>query len=889
MKKTKGKKEDKGLDYGKAWFKRGETAYNSLGETSNTPFNLLLTDASEENLIQLVEYNDRIGRAQVSEKKEKIQKNRDIANGVINNSDFVKEEELAQLQSLDNSINFREEDIDLEFFPLAPPIVNSLTGTFDKKYLKFNVTVINPEATNQIIEKRNDDLLGLFQEYYQKSITQGKPMTQEFQQAIQAKMQEYSKEYRVEMEEWCVHFMNKVEEQFNFRNLERSSFKESVIHEEPYVHVNYQNDYFYPEIWHPEDVFFIKSKYATDASDYTMIGKYSYIDLSGVLNKYSLDEKQIKQLAKWTEYYNGAGGFVQNGEYLWKGTNTQIQESAQNHIVGESILRASTDGYVGQNRLVRETYMYFLVPKKVGVLTTITEEGLYTTEVSDTFKVTIKPEYSHTEKKKEYLTKGEHVEWTYVNVLYRCLKLDMTFGSNFYNNVNDEFKPIYIYLGRHDIQYKHKNLRYGVRIPVHGGSVLGWSIAGKVAPWQKFYNYLWNRNKQLLANEIGKILIINQNILPHNTMDGSFDEHKVLKSFISARDSGILGTDLSLANTGQLQAGGGFGQLVDATKTAEVMEKAQLAALIKQECYDSLGLNPTFLANISPYQSAESVSMGNDQTITQLQYLYTRHYEIFKEVWATILETGIYLTSKGQLRNFSYTNSDGQRIIFNLKEEAPLLTELNIYPENDPSNIMDLEMAKKFVLTNNTLGLDADQSVNIIFSKSPLEVTQILKKGVDNKQKEQKAQRDHEQEMQQNQLKAQQDAIDKKTLNDNAEKEKDRQERLDYVRIQTLRDAKTEADDLVGQIKEISDYNSTLEKAKQQQQIFDVKTKLDQLKLDSSNKQADDQFNLNKELKLKEVNLRQEELEQTKRRNIIMAKSESDRLQHEKEKLKKSK
>ena len=34
----------------KAWFKKDETAYNKVGILSNTPFNQLLSDSTEENL-----------------------------------------------------------------------------------------------------------------------------------------------------------------------------------------------------------------------------------------------------------------------------------------------------------------------------------------------------------------------------------------------------------------------------------------------------------------------------------------------------------------------------------------------------------------------------------------------------------------------------------------------------------------------------------------------------------------------------------------------------------------------------------------------------------------------------------------------------------------------
>lgn len=857
-------------DNSKAWFKKNETAYGKVGITSNTPFNQLLWDESDDNLKQLINYYDMLGRNQVMGKKEQIKKLRDLANGVINVSDFVKEDELKELQSIDANINFREDDLDLEFFPIVPPIVNRLTGEFDKKYLRFNVRAVNPEATNEIIEKRNQDLMQMLQQYYEKSLGGADANKEEFQQKVQEKMAEYAKNYRTEIEEWCVHFMNVAEQQFNLRSLERDIFRENLIHEEPFVHINYQNNHFYPEIWKPEDVFYVKSKTAKDASDYTMIGKYSFIDFSSVLQKYSLDEDQVKQLSKWTEYYNGASGFIQNGQYQFNGTNTKIQESRQNYLTAKTLMQGDT--YVGQNRLVRETYMYFLVPKKVGLLTAITSEGSYTVEVDSTFKVTIKPEYTHKEKKKEFLKSGEHVEWTYINVIYQCVKLDMTFGSTYFDNSsNSDFEPIYVKLGKHDIQYQHKNLRYGTRLPVHGGAIMEWSVVSKTAPWQKFYNYLWNRNKQLLATEIGKFLLLNQNILPQNSTDGSWQEHSLLKAFLTAKDISLMPTDLSLTNVGQLQAGAGMGQVIDLNKTQEVIEKAQLASMIKMECYDSLGLNPTFMAHTSPYQSAKSVSQGLDQTVTQLQYLYSKHYDIMKNVWATMLETGLYLTSKGELRNFSYTNSDGQRIIFNLMEENPLLTELNIYPENDPNDIMDLETVKQIIISNNTLGLDALGITDMVFAKSPNEVRVKLKEGILKHDKEIAAQREHEKQLQQEQIKAQQDAVNAKMKNDNMNSALDREGKLEYARIDALKFAKTDVDTMAEEIKQMSEYNLEMAKHEEAKNQFNVKFKIEEMKANNMYNLSQNQLDINEKLKIKEIELRQRELEETAKRNAIMA------------------
>jgi hypothetical protein len=267
--------------------------------------------------------------------------------------------------------------------------------------------------------------------------------------------------------------------------------------------------------------------------------------------------------------------------------------------------------------------------------------------------------------------------------------------------------------------------------------------------------------------------------------------------------------------------------------------------------------------------------MGNDQTITQLQPLYTKHYDIMKQAWATILETGLYLTSKGELRNLSYLNSDGQRIIFNLMDETPLLTELNIYPESDPNDIIDLETIKQIIISNNTLGLDALGVSDLVFAKNPTEVKSVLKEGIKQKEEAENRQRQHEQEMQDKQIQANDQAMKAQMDNDNRNAQLDRDAKLEYARIDALKFAKADLDVLSDEIKEMSEYNMQMEETAQKRYEFDVKSKLEEMKLNNSMKQNDDSVSLQERMHLKELDIREKELAETRRRNSIMSKGKS--------------
>lgn len=826
---------------------------------------------NKEKLKKLAEYYDSLGRNQLNIRAKEINSLKDLAEGIINREDFIKSDEIEQLQAKDPSINFSEDDIDLDFYPIAPNIVNRLTGELDKKHLKFSIRLINKEATNEIIEQRNTELLDILRENIQNSLAGKETDTQKLQAQVMEKMENYSGSYRHVMEEWGQHVQNIENQKFNMSQIERKVYKDIIVHNHPFIHINYQDNHYYPEIWDASEVFYLKSKGVSDASDYTMIGKYSYIDFNTILNKYSLNEDQINQLKKWQQYYKA--GLKDNNQSLFTGNKTGVRDSLENYMTfkqAETSLDIEIDP---AHRLIRETYMYFLVPKKVGVLTTILNGQLFSTEVDETFKVSIYPKYRYEGKNKRDLISGEHVEWTYINELIKCLKLDMTYTSSPSVNTNrDDLDSIYIYLDKHDIQYKHKNFRYGIKIPVHGGSDGGKSIVFKLRPWQKFYNFVGNRSKHILSTEVGKFLLLNQNIIPQNSLDGEWGENNILKAYTVARDLSIMPTDPSLTNVGQLQAGAGVGQVVDLTKTQEILEKFTLMDRIKQEAYDAVGLNPTFMQDISPYQSARTVAQNQQTTLTQLQYTYSRYYDIMKAARETMIETALYLTAKGEMREISYLNSDQQRVIFNLKVENTLLYDLALYIDSDVKDSINLETLKQLAIQDNTMGSDAYEKGLIVTSESVSEVMKGLKEGVRKRDAQMEAQRKAEADAQQREIDARQLALDKEMENSNAQKELDRLNDLEEKRIAALGYANDNAATIAESIKDMTEFNKKLEfeeashELEMRKHLFDI------------NKQQDDALNVQRQrdseerIRLEELRLRQEEINNARQRNLILDK-----------------
>lgn len=820
-------------------------------------------------LKELFNYYHRIGIGQMKARREEYEAYHDLANGKVRVSDFMNTEEFDELKQLDPSIKFEEDEVKIENFPIVPPILNRLEGTLDKKFIKFTVNASNSEAANEVLEARLDEVKSALIKQIEDSFAGVNISEEEKQGAIQEKLDKYSMDYKLEIEKWANHMMNIEDSKFNMNQLTRSLFRENMITESPFCHIECDGTYYYPEEIKASDAFFLKSRNAKDASEYTMFGWESYEDMPTILNKYKLNQDQIKKIEKWHGF--SKTGFIPSNQEIFDHRDP-IKVSLHNKLTSDAIHNttelADEQGLNPHHRLYRVTNMYLLVPKKVVVLTTVINGETFTELVDDRFKVTNPPVYKYDKKDKKDLVSGEHVEFEYINELWKMKKIEFTFMSPVMMQDN-EFGPIYLFLDKNPIQYKHRYLRYGVKIPIHGGSLKGWSIVSTTYPWQRFYNFLGNRTKQILSTEIGRFAIISQQSIPQNSFDGHWGENNLIKFYLAAKELSLAPSDSSITNTNVPQNGQQFAQVVDLEKTTEAGNKLNLMRQIKLECYDSLGLNPTFMGEVSPNQSAKSQALNQEQTLTQVQFLYTRIIDLMRMVRETMLETALYLTSKGEYRELTYLNNDMQRVIFNLGVENTLLYDLGLYPQSDITDSIVLETIKAIVQNDNTMGSDALEKAIMIDSKSTPELIGKLKELQKKKDKEIEAQRKHEQEMQDKQLKANAEALQKQMDNDNLQKDLDRKADLVEAQVKALGYAEGTADEISKEILELRAANLDQEALYQQYELSQKSHALEVQKALYSQKNEQENLGLQERMKLAEIKLRERELQETAKRNAI--------------------
>lgn len=824
------------------------------------------------NLKRLAYHYEWIGRQQINRHRDSIAKKYHLAYGVIDVNDYVKDtsEYNAELEFMGGE----SLDFDLKFYPIIPNIVNTLTSELGKKYTNYSAVAVNREAINMVTEEKTNILRQLLiqplQEQFNFDLEQ-QGVTQESQPDVFAQQQELfrqipkvqkymAKEYRLEVEKWANHTIQLDNRRFKMQDIEKEFFFNKLVTDMPFVHVELMEDDYRVQNLDSRYCAYLKSPFIDDVSESIMFMWYEYESPLNLISKHGhlLNEEDMEKLERLHVHYKTLLTIDSRERYNLDSPG--IIESAQNYLAFREIANTTyTDSrYRGgeyKERLVEVCNMYLQVPRKLGKLTISNGAEKYSTLVDEDYKVNINPIYDTTISKNKTSTNlvyGEHLEWFYSNELWRVVKINLSTNPN-----PDNSDDIWLVLEKFKVQLSKPQYKFGSYIPVHGGSKTNRyndpiSLVDKCKPWQVFYNYLWNRNDQLIKGEIGKFFAFNQNAIPQESMGEEWGRHNLLKWALTARDVKIVPLDTSLTNTGQagLSISGGYGQEVDLTVTQEVIEKAKLAELCKNECLLQVGASPQLLGDIAPSETATGVSQGIERSVTQIKYLYDEHFSVFEKVRQTMLEFARYIDVKDGNTQKMYVTDEGERIIFNVPNDLAI-HQLGVFVSSNMDDNALVEMIRRLVLDDNTMGADLFEKVTALASKSVAELHGKLKDISVEKEIKEINRIKQEQETQQRMIESQEKQLQAKMQEEARQKQLDRESQERQTEMRVIGSAQlSEGNGLepLLKLKEIQDrekatYNALLSKISSDKNKSDI----DRFKAQQSKQTEDQKIDLEKE------------------------------------------
>ena len=766
----------------------------------------------------------------------RLLKNYKLAQGLIDKSDYIVEPDNDYKDMMDVLTKENDSALELKFYPIVPNVINVLTGEFAKRYTKVQFRAVDDASYNEMLEQKRmqveESLLADAESnLIRKMIEMGMdPASKEAQQqlspeglkSLPAIEDFFSKSYRSMVEEWASHQLAVDEERFKMQELEERGFRDMLIADREFWHFRMLEDDYDIELWNPVLTFYQKSPDQRYIADSNYCGKVDLMTVSDVVDKfgYLMDEKQLKSLqkvypARSAQYQ--VNGYQNDGAYYdatrsheWNTNSPGLayrqytsnywnNPAAGGDILSEILDETEDVSMWGEGNLMRVSTIYWKTQRRIGHLTKIETDGEVTQEIVDeTFKITKKGVYDTSifkQKSKENLLEGEHIEWIWINEVWGGVKIGPNLPAMWQSTMGDNINPIYIGInrtkpGRLPFQFKGNNTLYGCKLPVEGRvfsdrNTRSTSLVDLMKAYQVGYNMVNNQIADILIDELGTVIMFDQNALPRHSMGEDWGKNNYAKAFVAMKDFQMLPLDTSITNTENATNFNHY-QTLNMEQTNRLMSRIQLANYFKQQCFDAIGINPQRLGGAVSAQTATGVVQAMQQSYAQTEMYFVQHSDhLMPRVHQMRTDLAQYYYSTNPSVRLSYISTEAEKVNFSINGTELLLRDFNVFATTKTNHRAILENLKQMALTNNTTGASIYELGNIVKADSIAEVTDILKDSETRMQQQRQQEMQQQRQMQEQQLQAKAQEEQQKLQVEIQENAKDRQNDVTIAEIRS--------------------------------------------------------------------------------------------------------
>jgi len=814
------------------------------------------------------------GMKQLARNARRLLKNYKLAKGVIDKTDYIVEESNEMADLVETLISEDSSALELKFYPIIPNIINVLTTEFAKRNTTISFRSVDEFAYNEMLEQKREAIQKVLfknaeQKIFAKMIEMGAdPNDPEVQAQLQQQTdpealktlpeieQFFSKSYRSLAEQWAMHQTEVDRDRFGLDELEERGFRDSLITDRAFFHFAMGEDDYNVELWNPVTTFYHKSPDVRYISQGNWVGKTEMYTIADVIDKYGylMTTEQMESLE--AIYPVKAAGYAIDGQqndgsfydatrsHAWN-TNapgvtmrqfTSVYDGyhAGGDIIDRIMSESEDYGELDSTFFLRVTTAYWKSQRKVGLLTDMKEDGTVDTDIVDeTFVVTNKPLYNTTlfkNKDRRNLLFGQHVEWVYINHVYGGIKIGNNRPTMYGMENPDGFDPIYIGIDQNKIgplkfQFKGDNTIYGCKLPVEGcvfsdRNTKSTGFVDLTKAFQIGYNIVNNQIADILVDELGTVILFDQNMFPKHSLNEDWGKDPYANAFVAMKNFQMLPIDTSIANT---ETPLNFNQFhtLNMEQTARLMSRVQLANHFKQQLYEAMGFTPQRLGQqIGQTDTAKGVEQSVAGSFAQTEGYFIQYADnLLPRVHQMRTDVAQYYQSTKPSVRLQYAVSADERVNFEINGTELLLADINIKATTKANHRAVIEEIKAMAKGNNTSGATIYDLGNVIKAKSMAEVTHILKAAETKNQKQIADERAHEEKMAQiesdQRTQEAQMKLDRETL----EKEKDRRLELLVAQIKAAgygamqdidQNQQSDFQDVLGQIQQTDQFNQVM-------------------------------------------------------------------------------
>ena len=673
----------------------------------------------------------------------------------------------------------------LRHYDIISPVVNTLSGEWQKRPDTFKVVQLGDGATNEYLRVKTD----LTKQYVFNKINaeinkklfdegidvnkqdfqseeEAKQYQQQIEQARQSmtpkEIQKYmDTDFLTQAEIWGQHQYQYDREMFNLPEKEKIEFEDMLIADRAFRHFYLTPTGYAQETWNPMNVFFHKSPDTVYIEDGDYVGRIFNLSINTIIDRYGhlMDKEDFKRFSETgkedsTQWADGEFNWVYNN-YLfpfkgypaydimrssWNipptGTDIpQLDERFYNQLSDDTFFR-DKEGYY----FVTEAY--WKTQKKIIKITYIDEEvGDKVVKIVDEnfiipdFFVESKSIFSEDHEINTYCE-------TWVNEVWKGVKINTAVDKNLK-------KDLYLDIGPNDFQFKGDLNIYGCKLPVCGQifsmrNSRSMSIVDMMKPHQIGYNVAMNQLYQLAEKEVGMFVVMDVNMFPNSKDWGGEDNWD--KWMLIAKNLGILPADTSPQNIkNSLSATGGFlPKVIDLNLASQMVSRMNMAKFFEEQSLKQVGFNQYRTGDFAASTTATGVQQGQAKSYSQTESLFTNFSNYLRRCNQMGLSMAQYVQSQKQEIAVTYIKGDLNRAFVKILGTDLLLADLGVMVINSQEHMRQLEMIRQFALSNNTSGLTPPDVADIIMMNSPGEIRRQLQvsysKIMENQQQQQQMQ-----------------------------------------------------------------------------------------------------------------------------------------------------
>jgi hypothetical protein len=843
------------------------------------------------------------GIKQIGSKARRIMKNYKLAKGVIDKTDYLPDVENDMTEMLDVLTQGQNEALELKFYPIIPNLVNTLVSEFAKRNTKVDYRAIDEYSYNEIMDKKTEEISKVLVEYAQqklvaKMVEMGlDPNSEEAQQQLNPealkKLPEieefYSKKYQTMAEKWAVKQHAIDVNRFKMDEMEETAFRDSLITDSEFWHFKMLEDDYDIELLNPALAFYHKSPNVHYISQGNWAGWIDMLTIADVVDKYGylmtaeqLESLELLHPARSARFmidgipndgslYNTDDTYEANRRsgvdmrrHLSFIENAHDPHDVVSYIVGQS----EHAGNLHTVELLRVSTSYWKTQRRVGYLTKIDEDGSVVTEIVDeNYVVTTKPIYNKVFEKKETaenLIFGDHIDWFWINQVWGGVKI----GNNrtiFNTETDTDFDPIYLGIDRDKpgplkFQFRGDKTMYGAKLPIEGKvfsdrNTKSTSFVDLLKPSQIGYNICNNQIADILVDELGSVIVLDQNAIPKHSMGEDWGKNNLAKAYVAMKDFSMLPLDPSIANTENATNFQHY-QVLNLEQSNRLMSRIQLANYFKSQAMEVVGLNPQRMGQqLGQINTATGIEQAMSGSYAQTETYFIQHSDhLMPRVHQMRTDLAQYYHSTKPSVRLQGMISPDERTNFEINGTDLLLVDLNVFCLTNANNRNMLEQLKQVFMSNNTTGASVYDLGELMQSDSIGSLNVILK-GIESKAEERrKEEMQAQQQAQEAEIAAKKAEKQMELDHESREKEKDRRARLLEAEIKAAgygamqdvnKNNQSDFQDVLKDVKQSEQYSDTMnfnrEKESNKSNLGQQKLDLEREKMmnESRNKQIE--------------------------------------------------